>query len=177
MKRKIGELIIILLFYLFQVTLGRVISIAGIMPNLLIIIPVIFGYFNGKNEGMFTGFFAGALYDLSASSLFGFSSLVFIYIGYLAGIFYRRYEGTEIIFPLIIVSAGDLIYEFLSYIGNFLLHNRLNVDFFLRSFIMPEVVYTLVVALVLYYPLMKFDSILDIQWKKRKKGILDEGSI
>lgn len=56
MKRKIGELIIILLFYLFQVTLGRVISIAGIMPNLLIIIPVIFGYFNGKNEGMFTGF-------------------------------------------------------------------------------------------------------------------------
>ena len=113
MKRKIGELIIILLFYLFQVTLGRVISIAGIMPNLLIIIPVIFGYFNGKNEGMFTGFFAGALYDLSASSLFGFSSLVFIYIGYLAGIFYRRYEGTEIIFPLIIVSAGDLIYEFL----------------------------------------------------------------
>ena len=63
MKRKIGELIIILLFYLFQVTLGRVISIAGIMPNLLIIIPVIFGYFNGKNEGMFTGFFAGALYD------------------------------------------------------------------------------------------------------------------
>ena len=70
MKRKIGELIIILLFYLFQVTLGRVISIAGIMPNLLIIIPVIFGYLNGKNEGMFTGFFAGALYDLSASSLF-----------------------------------------------------------------------------------------------------------
>ena len=54
MKRKIGELIIILLFYLFQVTLGRVISIAGIMPNLLIIMPVIFGYFNGKNEGMFT---------------------------------------------------------------------------------------------------------------------------
>ncbi len=61
MKRKIGELIIILLFYLFQVTLGRVISIAGIMPNLLIIIPVIFGYFNGKNEGMFAGFFAGQL--------------------------------------------------------------------------------------------------------------------
>ena len=34
-----------------------------------------------------------------------------------------------------------------------------------------------IVSLVLYYPLMKFDSILDIQWKKRKKGILDEGSI
>ena len=86
MKRKIGELIIILIFYLFQVTLGRVISIAGIMPNLLIIIPVIFGYFNGKNEGMFTGFFAGALYDLSASSLFGFSLIKFIYSPFISDI-------------------------------------------------------------------------------------------
>ena len=177
MKRKVAEIILILLFYLIQVTFGNAIGIGGITPNLLIILPVLFGFFKGRNEGMLVGFLSGVMYDLFFSSLFGFSALVFIYIGYLAGIFYRRYVGTEIIFPLIIVSAGDLIYEFLSYIGNFLLHNRLNVDFFLRRFIMPEVVYTLVVALVLYYPLMKFDSILDIQWKKRKKGILDEGSI
>lgn len=56
MKRKIGELIIILLFYLFQVTLGRVISIAGIMPNLLIIIPVIFGYFMAKMKVCYADF-------------------------------------------------------------------------------------------------------------------------
>ena len=176
MKRKIGELIIILLFYLFQVTLGRVISIAGIMPNLLIIIPVIFGYFNGKNEGMFTGFFAGALYDLSASSLFGFSSLVFIYIGYLAGIFYRRYEGTEIIFPLIIVSAGDLIYEFLSYIGNFLLHNRLNIVFFLTRFIIPEMIYTMLSFVILYKPLVWLNSHLNVR-DKRRVNKFDERNI
>lgn len=176
MKRKIGELIIILLFYLFQVTLGRVISIAGIMPNLLIIIPVIFGYFNGKNEGMFTGFFAGALYDLSASSLFGFSSLVFIYIGYLAGMFYRRYEGTEIIFPLIIVSAGDLIYEFLSYIGNFLLHNRLNIVFFLTRFIIPEMIYTMLAFVILYKPLVWLNSHLNVR-DKRRVNKFDERNI
>ena len=168
MKRKIGELIIILLFYLFQVTLGRVISIAGIMPNLLIIIPVIFGYFNGKNEGMFTGFFAGALYDLSASSLFGFSSL--------AGIFYRRYEGTEIIFPLTIVSAGDLIYEFLSYIGNFLLHNRLNIVFFLTRFIIPEMIYTMLAFVILYKPLVWLNSHLNVR-DKRRVNKFDERNI
>ena len=91
--------------------------------------------------------------------------------------FLYTYEKVEVLIPLAMIMASDFVFEFLSYIGNFLLHNRLNVDFFLRRFIMPEVVYTLVVALVLYYPLMKFDSILDIQWKKRKKGILDEGSI
>ena len=52
MKRKIGELILIIFFYLLQVTLGRVIAIGGIKPNLLIILPVLFGFLHGKNEGM-----------------------------------------------------------------------------------------------------------------------------
>lgn len=56
MKRKIGELILIIFFYLLQVTLGRVIAIGGIKPNLLIILPVLFGFLHGKNEGMYVGF-------------------------------------------------------------------------------------------------------------------------
>ena len=64
MKRKIGELILIIFFYLLQVTLGRVIAIGGIKPNLLIILPVLFGFLHGKNEGMYVGFFAGFFYDL-----------------------------------------------------------------------------------------------------------------
>ena len=150
MKRKAGELLIIILFYVLQITLGRAISIGGIMPNLLVILPVVFGYLNGKNEGMFVGFFAGLLYDLSASSLLGFSALVFVYIGYLAGIFYRRYEGSEMIIPLVIIFAGDFIFEFLSYVGNFLLHNRLNIIYFITRFIIPEMIYTGIVFVLLY---------------------------
>ena len=78
MKRKIGELILIIFFYLLQVTLGRVIAIGGIKPNLLIILPVLFGFLHGKNEGMYVGFFAGFFYDLFFSGLFGFTSLVFV---------------------------------------------------------------------------------------------------
>lgn len=48
MKRKITELIIILFFYLMQVSVARVISIANISPNWLIILPVFFGFFCGK---------------------------------------------------------------------------------------------------------------------------------
>ena len=44
MKRKITELIIILFFYLMQVSVARVISIANISPNWLIILPVFFGF-------------------------------------------------------------------------------------------------------------------------------------
>ena len=144
MKRKVAEIILILLFYLIQVTFGNAIGIGGITPNLLIILPVLFGFFKGRNEGMLVGFLSGVMYDLFFSSLFGFSALVFVYIGYFSGIFYKEYEKVEVLIPLAMIMASDFVFEFLSYIGNFLLHNRLNVDFFLRRFIMPEVVYTLV---------------------------------
>ena len=50
MKRKIGELILIIFFYLLQVTLGRVIAIGGIKPIMLIILPVLVGCLHGYND-------------------------------------------------------------------------------------------------------------------------------
>ena len=63
MKRKVAEIILILLFYLIQVTFGNAIGIGGITPNLLIILPVLFGFFKGRNEGMLVGFLSGVMYD------------------------------------------------------------------------------------------------------------------
>lgn len=167
MKRKIGELILVIFFYLLQVTLGRAISIASITPNFLIILPVLFGFLHGKNEGMFLGFFAGIMYDLYYTNLFGFSALIFIYIGYFAGVFYQKYEENEALIPLALLLLGDFIYGFVSYIGNFLLHNRLDVMFFISRFILPEVVYTLLVTVIIYKPIVFLNLKLDSKGKRR----------
>ena len=154
MKRKITELIIILFFYLMQVSVARVISIANISPNWLII-----------------------LYDLFYSGLFGFTALIFIYIGYFSGFFYQKYEVREILIPLALVITADFGYGFISYIGNFLLHNRLNVGFFMSRFILPEVVYTALVSLIIYHPVHYFCTITEPGRERKKKGKIDEGSI
>lgn len=167
MKRKIGELLIIFFFYLIQVTFGRTISIGGIMPNLLIIIPVLFGFLHGSNEGMFTGFFAGLMYDLFSSDLFGFAGLVFVFAGYFAGVFYQKYEEKEMLIPLAMLLISDFCFEFMSYIGNFLLHNRLDVMYFISRFILPEVVYTLFIAVILYKPVTFINGRLDSRRKRR----------
>lgn len=177
MKRKISELILILFFYLMQVSLARVISIANISPNWLIILPVFFGFFAGKNEGMFVGFFAGIMYDLFFSGLFGFTALVFIYIGYFSGFLYQKYEVREILIPLALVIIADFGYGFISYIGNFLLYNRLNAGYFMSRFILPEVVYTALVSLLVYHPIHYLCVITQQGRERKKKGKIDEGSI
>ena len=155
MKRKITELIIILFFYIMQVSAARVISIANISPNWLIIMPVFLFY----------------------SGLFGFTALIFIYIGYFSGFFYQKYEVREVLIPLALVITADFGYGFISYIGNFLLQNRLNVGFFMSRFILPEVVYTALVSLLIYHPIHYFCVITEQGKERKKKGKIDEGSI
>lgn len=167
MKRKIGELILILICYLLQTTGGRVFGIGGITPNFLIILPVLFGFLNGKNEGMFVGFFAGVMYDLFSSGLFGFSPLVFIYIGYFSGVFFHKYEEKEILIPLAILLVSDFAYEIMSYIGYFLLHNRLNIMFYISRVILPEIVYTLFIFIVIYKPVVFLNVKLEHKEKRR----------
>ncbi len=176
MKRKLAELVLVLFFYVLQVSMGRAVCIGGIMPNLLVILPVVFGFLNGKNEGMFAGFFAGILYDLFFSGLFGFSALVFVYIGYFAGVFYQKYEQNEMLVPLAVLVAGSFSFGFLSYVGNFLLHNRLNAMYFISRFILPEVIYTTIVFVALYKPLAYLNTKLYSKDKRRMHNF-DERNI
>ncbi len=116
---------------------------------------------------MYVGFFAGFFYDLFFSGLFGFTSLVFVYIGYCSGIFYQKYEETEMLIPLGLLLAGDFCFGFLSYVGNFLLHNRLNAMYYISRFILPEVVYTLLIAVILYKPVTFLNKHLNPTDKRR----------
>ena len=176
MKRKITELIIILFFYIMQVSAARVISIANISPNWLIIMPVFFGFFCGKNDGMFAGFFAGERAD-SLSRPNPCNECPAIYIGYFSGFFYQKYEVREVLIPLALVITADFGYGFISYIGNFLLQNRLNVGFFMSRFILPEVVYTALVSLLIYHPIHYFCVITEQGKERKKKGKIDERSV
>ncbi len=176
MKRKICELVLIAFFYALQCTAGRAIAIGGISPNLLIILPVLFGFLKGKGEGIYTGFVCGIFYDLFSYSILGLSSIAMMYIGYTAGYFYQKYEEREILMPIAMVGAGNLAYGFLSYVVNFLLHNKLDILYYLKRFIIPEVVYTVIVTIAIYRIIIFLNK--HFEGKERKRAIeYDQGNI
>ena len=172
MKRKLCELGIIILFYLLQVSLCRVIAIGGVAPNLMIILPVLFGYFNGSKEGMYVGFCSGIMYDLFFTDLLGFTALMFTLIGFFSGMLSNRYEEGNFVIPIFLTAGGVLFYEFFVFIGNFLLQNRLILPFFMTRVILPEIVYTVIAMLVLYKPLQLLNKVFDS--RKRKVKDIDE---
>ncbi len=176
MKRKIVEFILILFFLALQCTLGRHIALAGVAPNFLIIMPVIFGFLNGSNEGIVVGFVSGLLYDLYSGETVGLSALIFLYTGYLAGLFYQKYEERELFIPLCAIFIGDFAFNFIIYVLNFMLHNKLDIWFYLTHIIVPEAVYTVAVGLLMYPVLRPLNKLLDKRERKRV-DITDERNI
>lgn len=140
----------VIIGYLLQTTLFKAISLAGIVPNILIILTSAFGFMRGKNEGMLIGFFAGLLIDIFFGPLLGFYALVYMFIGYLNGFFRRIFYPEDIKLPMILIGASELLYCFICYVFLFLLRGRMHFGYYFLHIFLPDIVYTILVTLIIY---------------------------
>ncbi len=146
--------LILLLSVILQMSLSNFIEIAYISPNVLVIVVSASGFLIGKKSGILMGFFAGFFIDFLGSDLFGFSSIVFMMIGYISGNLKRLLFIDKYWISLIVIGISDIFYGFCNFIFLFLLRGRINLFYYLKRIILSEAVYTVVIATVLY-PLFK----------------------
>lgn len=169
MKKRAVELILILIAFALQCTLFKAISLGKVGPNLLLMLTSFFGFMGGKKEGMFAGFFAGLLTDiLYGNSLIGFYILLYVWIGYGNGMFNRLFYPEDIKLPLILTTVSDFIYGFLSFVFLFLLRSKLDMKFYITHVILPECVYTLIVTIILFKPVLFLMQLFDDDIPERK---------
>ena len=161
MLRRLVVFIMIITGYLLQTTLFKAISIAGIVPNILIIITSSFGFMRGKTEGMLIGFISGLLIDIFFGSILGFYALIYMFIGYLNGFFRRIFYPEDIKLPMILIGASELLYCFICYVFLFMLRGRLHFGYYFIHIMIPDIVYTVLVTLILYKGILFVDTRLE----------------
>lgn len=150
MRRRCTLAILILLTFILQSTVFQTLSIASIAPNLLLILTVSFGFMRGKREGLFIGFFCGLLVDLFYGSLVGFYALLYMMIGFCNGFLYKVFYDEDVKVPMVLVAVSDVAFGVVVYIFQFMLRGRLHFFGYLSRIILPEMVYTVLLAAVLY---------------------------
>ena len=155
MKRLITYTILIIFCFLLQSTVFRGFQFAGIVPNLLIVVTASLGFMRGDRTGLLVGFFCGLLIDIFFGDVIGFYALIYMHIGYLNGKFNGIFYPENIKLPLILILFSNLFYGIFTYLLLFMMRSRFNFEFYFRNIIFPEVVYTILVAIVLY-PLILF---------------------
>lgn len=158
----------IIVFYLLQTSVFSELMLANVTPNVLIIVTSAFGFMRGRKDGMLVGFFCGLLLDLSSGTLFGLYALIYLLIGYLNGLFEKLFYGDDIKLPILLIGVSDFIYSLIIYIIMFLVKGRFDILFYLRFIILPEIVYTILVSIILYYFLYRLNAFIDKPIKRSR---------
>ena len=166
MKRFFITAIIIVLCFLLQTTVFQSIALAGEVPNLILIVVVAIAYMRGRKEGMYVGFASGLLIDLVYGDVIGMNAVLLVVIGYVVGICNEIYYRDELSVPIILIAISDFVFNFAYYVFNFLLRGRLDVLYYIWRTILPEVVYTVLVAVVLYQLLHTLNYHLELKEDK-----------
>ncbi len=170
MIRKITKIILVLLCFILQGTLFKFLSLGGVTPNLLLMITSFSGFVGGKKEGMFTGFFAGLFTDvLYGNGIIGFYILLYVWTGYVNGMFNRLFYPEDVKLPLILTTVSNALNGFFTYVFLFLLRSRLDIGYYTLRFILPETVYTLIMTIILFKPLLMIEEAL--QESTDRKGM------
>ncbi len=167
MLRKFVLFLIISICFVLQTTTFKSMSFLNTAPNLMIIVVAAFGLMRGKTEGMFVGFFSGLLIDIFCGFYLGIYALLYMYVGYLTGLFQKRFYPEDLKLPLLIISASDLISNLIIYVILFLTRSRYDFVYYFGNIIVPELVYTTIIAIVLYLLLLKMNQKLEAYEKRR----------
>ncbi|MCR5747880.1 MAG: rod shape-determining protein MreD [Lachnospiraceae bacterium] len=146
-------IILVVISFLLQSTLFQYISFAGIVPNLMIIVVSASGYMRGKTDGAIAGFLGGLLIDIFYGDIIGFNALLFLYIGYVNGFANRYFYPDDIKLPLLFVSVSDFVYLLVTYIVRFLLRARFDIGNYFVNVMLPELVYTFIIAVLIFAPI------------------------
>ncbi len=170
MRRNLIGLLFVFFCFLLQSTVFQSLTFAGIVPNLLMILTSSYGFMRGEKEGMVFGFICGMLCDVFFAGVLGMYALVYMYIGFVNGKFARIIYPDDIKLPLVLITVSDLAYGMFCYVFLFLLRGRFHFAFYLLHVIVPEAVYTLLIALLLYPLLLWVHNRLE---KKEKGSVRD----
>ncbi|MBE5923809.1 MAG: rod shape-determining protein MreD [Lachnospiraceae bacterium] len=157
MKRCITIGILIVVCFLLQSTVFHYIELAGVVPNLLLILTMSFGLMRGRKEGLLVGFFSGLLVDIYFGQVLGPYAFIYMTLGYGNGFFHRIYYVEDVLLPMFTISVNDFLYNVIIYVFFFMLRNKLDFSEYMIEIILPEMIYTILITLFFYKILVRIN--------------------
>ena len=157
MKKIIIHIILIISFiiiYLLQAMFFTNFRIAGIMPNLFVILMLYIGLYMGRSCGIIYGIIYGIFIDIWIGKKMGITSIALAVIGLLGGIFDKNFSKDSRITVMFMGAICTIIYEVVVYIMQYII---IGINIEITEFIKIlsiEVIYNLLLIVILY-PLMK----------------------
>lgn len=171
MKKVISIITLTLIFfviYFLQADFFSWFNIAGVKPNLFILLMLVVGLFVGKKIGIPLGIILGIILDLLTGKIIGISSIMFVIIVILADIYDKNFSKDNRMTIMIMVASTTIIFETGIYMLNLL---KLSIPLELISFIkilIIEVIYNTILTIIIYPIIQNSGTLLEESFKEQK---------
>lgn len=163
--KKIGIIILmIMLLFFLQTGLFTSIAINQIKPNFLIIAITMIAFLRGEYYGLAFALPLGLLLDIYFGPKLGVNFFLYSCIGLLTGKTYYVFSKENFMFPLMIIGLVDILYNVAIYLLGYLFRGNLDFPYFLVAIILPEAIYTVLIAAALYRPFVWINQFL-LKWE------------
>lgn len=166
----INVVLVILIFisYFLQSNFFNWFTIAGISPNLFVILIVFIGLFGNKFMGISYGILLGFFLDYLFRSKVGISAIALGLVGVFAKIFDKNFSKDSRITIMLMISALTIFYEVFSYVASYIIFST-NLEFlyFIRILIV-EVIYNVILTVILYPQMQKFGYYIENTYSGNK---------
>ncbi|MBQ8379478.1 MAG: rod shape-determining protein MreD [Clostridia bacterium] len=170
MKKVVCVIVITLIFfviYFLQANFFNLFTIAGVKPNLFILLMLILGLFAGKKPSVPLGIVLGIVLDLLSGKIIGISSIMFVIIVILADIYDKNFSKDNRMTIMVMVISTTIIYELGIYILSIF---KLSINFELISFVkilMIEAIYNALLTIIMYPIIQKLGALLEENFKEQ----------
>jgi len=151
--KKIFPFILILISFILQSTVFQFVKILDVVPNISLILLIIFAVQFGEYYGGLLGIFIGILTDVMYVGFFGINTLIYFVIGYILGNFKDNVYKEDYLTYYTAVGIMTLLYNTLFYIIIFFLQIEINS---IVNMIKPVTI-EIILNLILTYPLLKME--------------------
>ena len=171
MKKVVINVILILIaliIYILQANFFSWFTIAGIMPNLFVILVLFIGLFSRKSMGAIYGIIIGMLLDSIIGTKIGINAIGLGLVGFLAAVFDKNFSKDSRMTIMVMVMVATASFETLIYIINYMvLATNVEILNFIKILAI-EVIYNVILTIILYPLIQKFGYYIENEYKENK---------
>ena len=171
MKKLVINILLILtifIVYFLQSNFFTWFNIAGIMPNLFVVIVLFIGLFASKTMGTIYGIVIGLILDLLFGRSVGIQAVSLGLIGFLAGIFDKNFSKDSRMTIMLMVLSSTVIVEVLNYLFKYMFEG-ISVEIFnFVKILILEVIFNLLLTIILYPVIRKVGYDIENEYKGNK---------
>lgn len=171
LKKTVIHIILILtalLIYYLQSNFFSWFNIAGVMPNLFVILTLFIGLFSSRTMGTAYGVGIGLMLDLLLGNQIGIYAVTLGMIGFLAAIFDKNFSKDSRMTIMFMALGSTIIGEVFSYLLKYIfLTTHVEIIDFI-SILIVEIIYNLLLTIILYPLIQKFGYYIENEYKGNK---------